>query len=450
MAQDDGELANTDAFMDWVCKRHPGEDEYHQAIRGVAAHVLDIARENPAYRDQRVLQRLTEPDRSISFRVVWVDDEDRPRINRGYRIQQTNAIGPYKGGLRFDPSVNSSILKFLAFEQIFKNSLTGLSLGAGKGGADLDPRGLSDAEIMRFCQSFMTELYRHIGPLTDVPAGDIGVGQREIGYLFGQYKRLENRFSASMTGKSLGFGGSHLRQEATGYGAVYFLCWMLGAADKDIDGQRLAISGAGNVALHAARKAVMMDARVVTLSNRAGLLYKQDSLSADDVETVARQYASNGDLSAVAESIDADWIDEGKPWEVECDVAVPSATQNELDADDARQLVDNGCAFVVEAANMPLTEEAKAVFAEAGVPIAPGKAANAGGVAVSGLEMAQNNVGQSWSEERLDEALRDIVRDIFRQSCREGEAEGRIDYCRGADRAGFRRVADAVAAFGAM
>ncbi|MDX1518432.1 MAG: Glu/Leu/Phe/Val dehydrogenase dimerization domain-containing protein, partial [Woeseiaceae bacterium] len=339
------ELDSVSSFMEWLEPRHPGESEYHQAVRGVVGHVLEAVRENESYREHRILQRLTEPDRIISFRVAWEDDDHKVRINRGYRVQFSNALGPYKGGLRFDPTVNQSILKFLAFEQLFKNSLTGLNLGAGKGGSDFDPKGRSDAEIMRFCHAFMTELARHIGQLTDVPAGDIGVGAREIGYLFGQYKRLENQFSGALTGKLVGAGGSRLRTEATGYGAIYFLCAMLDEAGESIDNQRIAISGAGNVALHAAAKAESLGAVVTTLSNRRGTLVKQDGLSADDIETVKTRYSQGDALPDVAEGISARWCDDDKPWSTKCDVAIPAATQNELDGDDASQLADNGCKF---------------------------------------------------------------------------------------------------------
>ena len=446
----DNELESVDAFMEWLAPRHPGQDEYHQAVRGVVEHVLDDVRGHSGLRKQRILQRLTEPDRIISFRVVWEDDGGRPHINRGYRVQLNNALGPYKGGLRFDPSVDSSILKFLAFEQLFKNSLTGLNLGAGKGGADFNPKGRSDAEVMRFCQAFMTELHRHIGQLTDVPAGDIGVGSREIGYLFGQYKRLENQFSGALTGKSIGAGGSQLRTEATGYGAVYFLCALLGENGEAIDDKRIAISGAGNVALHAAEKACALGGVVTTLSNRHGVLIKEDGLSADDIETVKKQYADGHEMSSLAEAVAAEWSEDSKPWSTECDVAIPAATQNELGEDDAKRLIDTGCKYVVEGANMPLTDAASRRLGDAGVVIGPGKAANAGGVAVSGFEMSQNRLGRSWSADRLDKELRDIMLGIFKRSRDFGDCNGRIDYRRGADRAGFDRVAKAVLSFGTM
>ncbi|MDX1507651.1 MAG: Glu/Leu/Phe/Val dehydrogenase dimerization domain-containing protein, partial [Woeseiaceae bacterium] len=347
-----------------------------------------------------------------------------------------------------DASVNPSILKFLAFEQLFKNSLTGLDLGAGKGGSDFDPKERSSAEVMRFCQSFMTELSRHIGPLTDVPAGDIGVGSREIGYLFGQYKRVENRFSGALTGKLVGAGGSQLRTEATGYGAMYFLCAMLAANDEQIDGKRIAVSGAGNVAVHVAEKAQSLGAVATTLSNRKGTLHKPDGLSADDIETVKEHY--DGDLAAIADKVSAKWLEDEKPWSTECDIAVPAATQNELEEDDAARLIDAGCKYVVEAANMPLTEAAGEKLDAADVAIAPGKAANAGGVIVSGFEMAQNRLGRSWSAEKLDTDLRETMCGIFERCESRGKTNDGVDYRRGADIAGFERVARAMISFGYM
>lgn len=444
------ELQSVDAFMEWLTSRHPRDMQYHQAVRGVVEHVLADAREHAGFRKQRVLQRLTEPDRIISFRVVWEDDEGVPQINRGYRVQHNNALGPYKGGLRFDPAVNTDVLKFLAFEQIFKNSLTGLNLGAGKGGSDFDPKGKSDAEIMRFCHAFMTELHRHIGQLTDVPAGDIGVGPREIGYLFGQYKRLANQFSGALTGKSIGAGGSELRTEATGYGAIYFLCSMLNEDGDEIGGKRIAISGAGNVALHAAEKACAVGGIVTTLSNRNGVLFKEDGLAPEDIETIKAEYAEGESLAEITETISADWRDTGNPWITDCDIAIPAATQNELDEDDALKLIDNGCKYVVEAANMPLTAAAERHFCNAGIVIAPGKAANAGGVAVSGFEMSQNRLGRSRSVDEIDSDLRDTMKAIFERCKVYGERGDHIDYRRGADRAGFARVAAAVLSFGVM
>lgn len=434
--------------MDWLESKHPGETEFHQAVRGVAEHVLDKVRQHDGYREQRVLQRLCEPDRIVSFRVVWEDDDGVPRINTGYRVQHSNALGPYKGGLRFDASVNQSVLKFLAFEQMFKNSLTGLDLGAGKGGSDFDPRGRSSTEIMRFCQAFMTELSRHIGQLTDVPAGDIGVGKREIGYLFGQYKRLENQFAGALTGKMVGAGGSKLRSEATGYGAMYFLCAMLEANGEALEGKRIAISGAGNVAMHVAEKARSLDAVVTTLSTRDGTLHKQDGLSADDIEAIKKHQHNN--LADAADALSAKWVADKKPWSTECDIAIPSATQNELDDDDASQLIESGCQHVVEAANMPITAAAGRRLHEANIVIAPGKAANAGGVVVSGFEMTQNRLGKPWPQDKLDTALRKTMSEIFARCAADSEKDGRTDYRLGADIAGFRRVAKAVLSYGLM
>ncbi len=446
----DDALESVEAFVTWVKLRHPGEIEFHQAVRSVVGNVIDIAREDPDFRKMAVLQRLAEPDRSIRFRVTWVDDEGEVHINRGYRVQHSNALGPYKGGLRFDPTVNPSILNFLSFEQVFKNSLTGLNLGGGKGGADFTTKGRSDNEIMRFCYSFMIELHRHIGARVDVPAGDIGVGSREIGYLWGQYKRLENQFTGAITGKAVGAGGSELREEATGYGAVYFLGEMLADAGDDIDGKRVTVSGAGNVAIHAAEKAAALGAIVVTLSNRKGCLIKEDGFSMHDVRAVEEAYLQSNDLGEAGEQVGARFVEGGKPWAVPCDIAIPGATQNEIDIDDAKALIANGCKIVVEGANMPVTHDAAELLWESGVTIAPGKAANAGGVAVSGFEMVQNQSGDIWSAEHADEALRKIMKGIFQRSKAEGDAGGRIDLCRGADRAGFRRVARAVAWIGAM
>jgi len=450
LANSDDELASVDAFMEWLKERHPDETEFHQAVCGVVANVLDMVRDDRTLRHHRVLQRLTEPDRTVTFRVVWEDDNGDVQVNRGFRVQLSNVLGPYKGGLRFDSSVTASILKFLAFEQLFKNSLTGLNLGAGKGGADFHPRGRSDSEVMRFCQAYMTELHRHIGHLRDVPAGDIGVGAREIGYLFGQYRRLENRFSGALTGKAIGMGGSRLRQEATGYGAVYFLCDMLEADGDSIAGKSVAVSGAGNVAMHVAEKLVELGARALTLSNRDGYLCKEDGLSGEDIATIKSGYSSGGRLDELADNVGAKWFADEKPWAVDCDIAMPSATQNELDCDDASSLVDGGCRFVVEAANMPLTDAALDTFNGAGIAVAPGKASNAGGVAVSGFEMSQNRIGQVWTAERIDEHLRETMQSIFERCCEQGKTDNRIDYHRGADRAGFLRVAKAVVASGYM
>ncbi len=451
-APHDDELATADTFMEWVRCHHPDEPEYHQAVAALVEHVLPDVRECEAFRRARVLQRLTEPDRVITFRVVWERDDGRLEINRGYRVQHTNALGPYKGGLRFVPSLSCSVLKFLAFEQTFKNSLTGLSLGAAKGGADFESRRCSEREVARFCRAYMTELFRHIGPETDVPAGDIGVGQREIGYLFGQYRRLENRFVGALTGKGTGYGGSELRTEATGWGAVYFLCAMLEDDGESLDGRRITVSGAGNVATHVAAKAAELGARVLTLSNRDGYLHAGDGLTDEQIHQVAELRAAGGTaMDEIAERVGADWHAGAKPWEVPCDVAVPAATQNELDGDDASALLDNGCRIVVEAANMPLTASAARALREGRARIAPGKAANAGGVAVSSYEMLQNRLGLSWRPDRIDSELREVMRGIHaRVKARADGEDGHVDLERGADRAGFERVAKAIVAMGAV
>lgn len=435
-------------FMDRVRTRHPGQEEYLQAVRRVAPNVIDLVLDNREFRRLRLFERLVEPDRIIIFRVCWEDDDGDVHINTGYRVQHSNAIGPYKGGLRFDAHVNQSILKFLAFEQSLKNSLTGLNLGAGKGGADFDPRNRSHREVMRFCQSFMTELWRHIGPMTDVPAGDIGVGEREIGFLFGQYKRLENEYSGAMTGKSIDAGGSELRSEATGYGIVHFLCHVLGDSNDDLSGKAVAVSGAGNVAVHVATKAQELGARVLTLSNRQGYLGKESGLSADDISRVREHYPVRVSLDEIAADVGAEWFPDEKPWGIPCDIAIPAATQNELDEDDAEELLENDCGIVAEGANMPLTESAMCRLDDTGAIVLPGKAANAGGVAVSGFEMYQNRLGRPWDTDRLESGLRDVMRNIHEQVVAHGDTGNGIDYCRGADRAGFHRLAHALASFG--
>ncbi len=439
-----------DTFMEGLVARNPGEIEFHQAVHEVATDVIPYMQKHPKYLDEQVLERLCEPDRVISFRVCWHDDDHNIRVNRGYRIQNNNAIGPYKGGLRFHPSVNQSILKFLAFEQTFKNSLTGLPMGGGKGGADFNPRGKSDPEIMRFCQSFMTELYRHVGPYTDVPAGDIGVGAREIGYMFGQYKRLTNTFSGVLTGKGLEYGGSAMRTEATGYGCVYFLIDMLEASGSSLDGKVVVISGSGNVATHAAEQSVMNGAKVITLSDSDGYIYDSDGMTKEKINWVKElKNVRRGRIKEyVNEFPSAKYIDGEKPWNVECDVALPCATQNEITIDDAKMLTKNGCIAVSEGANMPTNNDAVQHFINAKVLFGPAKAANAGGVAMSGLEMSQNSERRSWASDELSVMLREIMSGIH-ERCREAGTEG--DYCnyaKGANIAGFKKVADAVMAFG--
>ncbi|HHW29668.1 MAG TPA: NADP-specific glutamate dehydrogenase [Syntrophomonadaceae bacterium] len=438
-----------DSFMSEVIAKNPGEKEFHQAVYEVAASLMPFIEQEPKYKKAKILERLVEPERVVMFRVTWVDDNGEIQVNRGYRVQMNSAIGPYKGGLRFDPSVNLSVLKFLAFEQVFKNSLTTLPLGGGKGGADFDPRGKSDQEVMRFCQAFMNELYRHIGPDTDVPAGDIGVGGREIGYLFGQYRKIRNSFDGAITGKGFGWGGSLIRPEATGYGVVYFLREMLKAKGEDLKGKTIAISGYGNVGSYFIEKALQYGAKVVTIADDKGYVYDPEGISGEKLEylkdlwVVHRRPARD-----FAEKFGLKWIEGRKPWEVPCDIAVPTATQNELDLEGAKNLAQNGCKCVVEAANMPCTPEAVEVFESAGILFAPGKAANAGGVAVSGLEMCQNSQHICWCAEEVDSKLQDIMKNIHHQCVAYGKEKEQIDYVKGANIAGFIRVADAMIAQG--
>ena len=443
-----------DRFMDELRDRNPGQDEFVQAVGEVARDVFDFITDKPEYTDAQILRRLTEPDRVVSFRVCWEDDDRRVRVERGWRVQNNNSIGPYKGGLRFHPGVTESVLKFLAFEQTFKNALTGLPLGGGKGGSSFDPKGKSDAEIMRFCQSFMTELYRHIGPHTDVPAGDIGVGSREIGYLFGQYKRIVNRWEGAMTGKGLAWGGSELRPEATGFGAVYFLRRMLDHAGHSIEGKSVVLSGAGNVALHAAQKLIDCEAKVLTLSDSDGFIHDPDGIDQDKLDWVmALKQERRGRIKEYVEEYpDAEYHGVGaRPWHVDCDIAMPCATQNEIEEDDAKALVKNDVMAVVEGANMPTTHAASCAIRDAGILFAPAKAANAGGVAVSGLEMSQNAERVSWNHEKLDSQLTDLMAEIHDKCAEHGEGEGgKVDYARGANIAAFEKVASAMLAFGVM
>ncbi|WP_375284902.1 NADP-specific glutamate dehydrogenase [Marinicauda pacifica] len=446
-----GTPCDLDMFMDWVSARSPGEDTYHQAVRDVARDVLPLVEASEAYGRDRVLERLAIPDRVIAFRVVWQNDEGGAEVHRGWRVQACNAVGPYKGGLRFHPEVTLSDLKFLAFDQTLKNALTGLSLGGGKGGSDFDPKGRSDSEIMRFCQAFMGQLWHFTGPRTDIPAGDINVGEREIGYLFGAYKNLRNEFEGSMTGKGLSYGGSRLRTEATGYGLVYFLKAMLEAEGRALDGQRAAISGAGNVAIHAAEKAIEAGAQVISLSNSDGTLVMEDGYTREDLAWLKAHTLDDGKrLADYAQDCGrGDWRAGEQPWGLACDVALPCATQNELGADAAGSLIDNGVTVVAEGANMPCTPEAVERFEEAGVLFGPGKAANAGGVAVSGLELQQNTQRQSRERETLDTSLREIMTSIHAKICNERKTSaGKIDYSAGANIAGFRHVADALVAQG--
>jgi glutamate dehydrogenase (NADP+) len=439
-----------DRFMEDVVRRSPGEADFHHAVREFAEKVLPFVEARPEYARAAILERLTEPDRVISFRVAWEGDRGEYHVCRGYRVQFNNAIGPYKGGLRFDASVTLGLLKALGFEQTLKNSLTTLPMGGAKGGADFAPKGRSDNEIMRFCKAFMAELHRHIGPDVDVPAGDIGVGHREIGYLFGEYKRLRNQFSGAFTGKGVAFGGSPIRTEATGYGAVYFAREMLALTGESLEGKRCLVSGSGNVAQYAAKKLVELGAQVLTLSDRDGFVYEPDGFSSDRLDEVIRlKTQERGSLRLYAERTGATFQERSRPWVVPCDIAFPCATQYEVHADDARSLVQGGCRMVVEGANMPATYEALKVLESARVAVAPGKAANAGGVAISGLEMTQNAMRLTWTREQVDRRLREIMRRIHAQCVEHGtESNGWVDYVQGANIAGFIKVADAMLAYG--
>jgi len=443
-----------EGFMAGVEKRNPGQTEFIQAVREVAQDIFEFIDDKEEYHDAQILRRIAEPDRVVSFRVCWEDDNHNIRVQRGWRVQNNTAIGPSKGGIRFHPTVTESVLKFLAFEQTFKNSLTGLPMGGGKGGSNFNPKGKSDAEVMRFCQSFMTELYRHIGPETDVPAGDIGVGGREIGYMFGQYKRITGRWEGVLTGKAIEYGGSQMRPEATGYGAVIFLQNMLQHAGNDVEGKTAVISGSGNVATHAAEKIVQLGGKVLTLSDSGGFVHDRDGFSQDKIDWV-KDLKNNrrGRISEYADHFTGASYHEGaRPWNVPCDVALPCATQNELNGKEAKELVGNGVIAVAEGANMPTTLEGVDVFHDAHIMYAPGKAANAGGVAVSGLEMSQNSERVSWNTERLGDLLHDIMTDIHAKCARYGGGEngGYVNYVKGANIAGFKKVADAMLAFGVV
>ena len=439
-------MSSVTSVIERVERRDPDQREFHQAVREVLDTLAPAVEVHPEYRKERILERLTEPERVIVFRVPWVDDSGEFQINRGFRVQFNSALGPFKGGLRFHATVNLSILKFLAFEQTFKNSLTTLSMGGGKGGSDFDPKGKSDAEVMRFCQSFMTELSRHIGKDTDVPAGDIGVGRREIGYLFGQYKRLANEFSGILTGKALGWGGSLIRPEATGYGAVYFAQEMLAVEGEDLEGKRCVISGSGNVAQFTAQKLIQLGAVPLTFSDSTGFIHDSDGINEEKLDFVMElKNVRRGRIKEYAERFSCEYHDGQAPWSVPCDAAFPSATQNEIEEADARALVENGCRVVAEGANMPTTPPAVSVFQKAGVLFGPGKAANAGGVATSGLEMSQNAMRLSWTAEEVDSRLRDIMHRIFTATANAAEEYGSAgDYVAGANIAGFVKVADAM------
>jgi glutamate dehydrogenase (NADP+) len=440
-------------FMNGVARRNPGQTEFIQAVQEVAEDIYDFIADKEDYHREQILRRIAEPDRVVSFRVCWEDDAGNIRVQRGWRVQNNNAIGPYKGGIRFHPSVTESILKFLAFEQTFKNSLTGLPMGGGKGGANFNPKGKSTREIMRFCQSFMNELYRHIGPDTDVPAGDIGVGAREVGYMFGQYKRLTNTWNGVLTGKGLEYGGSLIRPEATGYGAVYFLAAMLRTKGQDLTGKTAVISGSGNVATHAAEKVTQLGGKVLTLSDSGGFIHDPDGIDLGKINWVKMHKTHRrGRIEDYVQEYPAATFHAGKtPWGVPCDVALPCATQNELLGDDARELVRNGCIAVSEGANMPTDLEGVHVFKHARILYAPGKAANAGGVAVSGLEMSQNSERRSWKEAELQQMLLDIMEGIHDRCLTYGRiSDDHVDYVKGANIAGFKKVADAMLAFGVV
>ena len=433
--------------------RDPDQPEFHQAAEEVLTTLWPFLEANPKYLNNGIIERLVEPERVILFRVPWTDDKGQVHVNRGYRVQMSSAIGPYKGGLRFHPSVNLGVLKFLAFEQVFKNALTSLPMGGGKGGSDFDPKGKSNAEVMRFCQSFMTELYRHIGPDVDVPAGDIGVGAREIGYMFGQYKRITNHWNGVLTGKGLEWGGSLIRPEATGYGAVYFLQNMLATKDQSLEGKTAVISGSGNVATHAAEKIVQLGGKVLTLSDSGGFIHDPDGIDQDKINWVKshKTYRRGRIEEYVAEFPNATYHEGKTPWGVPCDVALPCATQNELLGDDAKKLVENGCIAVSEGANMPTDLDGVHTFKHHKILYAPGKASNAGGVAVSGLEMSQNSERRSWKEEELQQMLKDIMAGIHTRCEEYGtQGGGYIDYVKGANIAGFKKVADAMLAFGVV
>ena len=431
-------------FMNEVASKNGGETEFLQAVEEVAEVIIPFLEDNPKYNNKMLLERMVEPERVLMFRVPWLDDNGNTQVNRGYRVEFNSAIGPYKGGLRFHPSVNLSILKFLGFEQVFKNSLTTLPMGGGKGGSDFNPKGKSDNEVMKFCQSFMTELCRHIGPNTDVPAGDIGVGGREIGYMFGQYKRIRNEFTGVLTGKGMTWGGSSIRPEATGYGNVYFAQNMLAVKGDSFSGKTVAISGSGNVAQYACEKATELGGIVVTLSDSSGFIYDADGIDAEKLAFVMElKNVKRGRIKEYADKYGCEFH-EGRPWGVNCDIVLPCATQNELNEEEARTLVSNGCMCVSEGANMPTTPEAIAVFQEAKILFAPGKASNAGGVATSGLEMSQNSLRMNWTRQEVDAKLKQIMKDIH-TSCVEYGTEGdHVDYVKGANIAGFVKVADAM------
>ncbi len=438
--------AFTEDFMKYVKTKNPRQQEFHQAVNEVVESLADFVLENPRYIHSKVLERMVEPERTVIFRVPWVDDRGQIHINRGYRVEMNSAIGPYKGGLRFHATVNLSILKFLAFEQVLKNSLTSLPMGGGKGGSDFDPKNKTDNEVMRFCQSFMTELFRHIGQYTDIPAGDIGVGGREIGYLFGQYKRLRNEFTGVLTGKGIDWGGSIIRPEATGYGAVYFAREMLKTKDDNIKDKVVTISGSGNVAQFAAEKVIEFGGKLVTLSDSDGTIYDPDGIDREKLEYLKElKNIHRGRISDYAKKYKVEYLEKERPWKIKCDIAMPCATENEISGEEAKSLVKNGCILVSEGANMPSTNEAEDHFREAKILHAPGKAANAGGVAVSGLEMTQNSMRLNWSREEVDNKLQSIMCNIHEMCVKYGkEKDDYVNYVKGANIAGFVKVSNAM------
>ena len=438
-------MSSVSSFMEQVIAKNPAEKEFHQAVEEVVESIMPFIEKNPKYQKAKVLERIVEPERVILFRVPWVDDKGGIQVNRGFRIEMNSAIGPYKGGLRFHPSVNLGILKFLAFEQVFKNSLTTLPIGGGKGGSDFDPKGKSDNEVMHFCQSFMNELFRHLGPNTDVPAGDIGVGGREIGFLYSQYKKLRNAFECVFTGKGVGWGGSLIRPEATGYGAVYFAEEMLKVKGESFEGKTVTVSGSGNVAQYATERATQLGAKVVTLSDSSGSIYDKEGINEEKLAYVMElKNIKRGRIKEYAEKYGCEYMEGKRPWSVKCDIALPSATQNEIDDDDAKELVKNGCICVSEGANMPSTPEAVKVYLDNKICYGPGKAANAGGVATSGLEMSQNSIRLSWSRKEVDEKLHGIMIAIHEQCAKYGKDGDFINYVNGANIGGFVKVADAM------
>ena len=434
-----------DQFMDTVRNRNAGEVEFHQAVHEVVESLWDFLQDNPTYLHAKILDRIVEPERIIQFRVPWRNDRGDVEVNRGFRVEFNSAIGPYKGGLRFHPSVNLSILKFLGFEQVFKNSLTTLPMGGGKGGSDFDPKGKSDNEVMSFCQSFMTELCRHIGADTDVPAGDIGVGGREIGYMFGQYKRIRNEFTGVLTGKGINWGGSLIRPEATGYGCVYFAEEMLKYIGDSFNGKTVVVSGSGNVAQFATQKATELGAKVVTLSDSSGSIHDENGIDADKLAWVMDlKNNRRGRIKEYADEFGATYLESERPWSVSCDIALPCATQNEINGDNAKTMISNGCKVVSEGANMPTDPDAVNIFLDAGILFGPGKAANAGGVATSGLEMSQNSMRLNWSREEVDSKLHTIMKNIHEACVTHGTENGSVNYVKGANIAGFIKIADSM------